>query len=577
MTDRESIVAVVILFLLLASPAVATGPEGPADTPGDDPPRAVATQPRIVAVVPNPAAESDAGERVVVEFPSPTNASGWTVDDGESAAGLPNRTLSGRVVLTTDPDAVPPPAAPASQANTVTVTVVGLAGHLALANGGETVELRDAEGRTVDGVTYEEAPEGKRYALDDDGWAWRIPGTTDLPIAVARDVPARTFVLPDAPQVPVGTVAGARERVLLAAYTFASARVADELCAARERGVEVAVLVEGDPVGGTTVRSARVLDRLVACGVAVSALGGPGDRYGVHHPKYAVVDDRALVLSENWKPAGTGGRSSRGWGVLLDSPRVADALARTFEADAGYRDARPWRRVRSGVEPVEKPPANGGFPGQFAPRRVDVDRVEVVVAPDNAEGAVVGLLDGAERSIRIQQVAIGSREHPFVVATVRAARRGVPVSVLLSGAWYVREDNQALVEWLNGLARREDLPIEARLVRPRSRFEKTHVKGVIVDGEAAVVGSLNWNAHATRKNREVVVVLHDREAAAYYGRVFRADWRGGVWWLPIGVVAVVGLAVAAATLQTGRTVRFEDAAGRGGTVRPDEPSGGDPW
>ena len=270
-----------------------------------------------------------------------------------------------------------------------------------------------------------------------------------------------------------------------------------------------------------------------------------------------MVADRVLVLSENWKPAGTGGRSSRGWGAQVDSPRVADALARTFEADAGYRDARSWPRVRPGIEPVDEPPANGSFPGQFAPRCVDVDRVEVLVAPDNAEGAIVDLIDGAERSIRVQQVAVGSREHPFVEATLRAARRGVPVSVLLSGAWYVREDNAAFVEWLNGLARREGLPIEARLVRLRSRFAKTHVKGVIVDGEAAVVGSLNWNAHATRENREVVVVLHDREAAAYYERVFLADWRGGVWRLPAGLGAVVALAVGAATLLTRRTVRFE--------------------
>lgn len=271
-----------------------------------------------------------------------------------------------------------------------------------------------------------------------------------------------------------------------------------------------------------------------------------------------------MVLSENWKPAGVGGRSSRGWGVLLDSPEVAGTLATTFEADAAYRDARPWSEVREDLEPVDEPAANGSFPGRFPPASVHVDRVEVLVAPDNAEAGVVDLLDGAERSIRVQQVSIGSREHPFVEATVRAARRGVPVSVLLSSAWYVREENEVLVEWLNVLARQEGLPIEAKLVTPRSRFEKSHVKALIVDGEAAVVGSLNWNAHATRENREVVVVLHDREAAAYYGRVFRADWRGGVWRLPLGVGLIAVLAAVVATVRIGRTVRFETVARKEG-------------
>ena len=504
---------------------------------------------RIVGVLPNPVADGDAGERVVVAFAAPTDASGWTIDDGESTARLPNRTLSGRVVLATDPGAVQSPSSNA--------TVVPLSGHLALSNAGETIVLRDASGTPVDRVAYEDAPEGRQYVRSDGGWTWVVPGRTALPVAVARDVRARVFVLPDDPSAPLQTIAGARDRVLLGAYTFSSARVADELCDARARGARVGVLVEGEPVGGTTVRSARTLDRLVACGVEVSALGGPGDRYGVHHPKYTVVDDRALVLSENWKPAGVGGRSSRGWGVLLDSPTVADALARTFEADAGYRDARPWTEVREGIEPVDEPPANGSYPGQFLPEPVRVDRVEVLVAPDNAEAGVVDLIDGAERTVRIQQVSFGSREHPFVEATVRAARRGVHVSVLLSSAWYVREDNEALVEWLTRLAREEGLPMEARLVAPRSRFEKAHVKGLIVDGEAVVVGSLNWNRFATRENREVVVVLHDRDAAAYYSRVFRADWRGGLWRLPVGFGLAVGLAAVGASLWLRRSVQFD--------------------
>ena len=94
MTDRGSIVAVWLLVLLLASPATAASGTGGT---GDGQPRSDAAHPRIVAIVPNAAAEGDAGERVVVEFPTPTNASGWTVSDGESAVGLPNRTRSGRV------------------------------------------------------------------------------------------------------------------------------------------------------------------------------------------------------------------------------------------------------------------------------------------------------------------------------------------------------------------------------------------------------------------------------------------------------------------------------------------------
>lgn len=519
-----------LLLLLAGVPAVGT---------------AAAAGVELVAIAPNPTAPGDAGEHLVLEFGRPTAVDGWTVGDGESVARFPDRTLAGRVVATTEPSALPP----------VEGTVVRLTGRLALANGGDEVVVR-RPGGVVAAVAYRDAPEGQHYVRGAAGWAWRRPGATDLPVATARDVPARLFVLPDAPAVPVTAIDAADERVLVGAYTFTSRRAARGLCAAADRGARVALLVEGEPVGGMPRRQAPVLDRLVACGVGVSVLGGPGDRYAVHHPKYAVLDDRALVMSENWKPAGTGGRSSRGWGVLLDSPRVADALARTFAADAGFRDARPWPAVRDEVSLAAAPAANGSYPTRFRPARVEVDRVEVLLAPDTAGPRLLDLLEGASGSVALQGVGV---DDPFVNATVRAARRGVRTRVLVSGAWYVRADNRRLVDRLNRRGRTDGLPLRARTARPRSRFAKTHVKGLLVDREAAVVGSLNWNGYATRRNREVVVVLHDPEAAAYYGRIFEADWRGGTWRLPVGFgLAVVAAAVgSAAGLR--RSVRFEDA------------------
>lgn len=109
-----------------------------------------------------------------------------------------------------------------------------------------------------------------------------------------------------------------------------------------------------------------------------------------------------------------------------------------------------WGRFRGGREfRAGPPPPSTRYPGRFPPKRVRVDRVDVLVAPDNAEAAMVALIDSAGTSIRVQQVSIGSPDHPFVRALFRAARRVVRVRVLLSGAWYVEEDNRALADALN--------------------------------------------------------------------------------------------------------------------------------
>lgn len=499
----------------------------------------------ILAVYPNPVTDRDAGEFVVLGFAEPTNVSGWTLTDGTTTARLPNATVSGRVAFSTEPGVV---------RNLTDRRVLGLSGRLLLANDGETLELH-ADGEVVDATTFGRAPSGELWRPTNG--TWTPPGRTDRAVERIESVPVRAFVLPDAPGVPLDALRVAEERVLLAGYTFTSRRVARHLRRAARRGVTVRVLVEDAPVGGISRRQATVLDSLVAAGVDVQVLGGPRARYRYHHAKYAVVDDRALVLTENWKPSGVGGRSSRGWGVLVDEPRVADELAAVFAADAGWRDTVPWESFRDGrgFEPPD--PANGTYSSHHLPRNLTADSVSVIVAPDNAEGATVDLLRSAEESVRIEQVAIGSRRQPFLQTTLDAARRGVEVRVLLSGAWYVREDNRQLVEWLNRRADAEGLSLSARLVDPRSRFEKLHAKGVIVDGERVIVGSMNWNNNSARENREVMVLLEGDAVGGYYARVFDADWKRGKERFPVGLAVAVVVGLLAARLMAAKKVRFE--------------------
>jgi phosphatidylserine/phosphatidylglycerophosphate/cardiolipin synthase-like enzyme len=179
----------------------------------------------------------------------------------------------------------------------------------------------------------------------------------------------------------------------------------------------------------------------------------------------------------------------------------------------------------------------------------------VLVAPDNAEDALVRRLDRADTSIRVLQVSVGSRSQPFLRAAVRAARRGVAVRVLLSSAWYVAEENRALVERLNALATREDLPLSARVASPRRRFGKVHAKGVVVD-DTVVLGSLNWNNHSARENREVLVALEGERVAGYYRRGFDADWRQSGQRLPVGLPVVLAVA-AGGCLLAARRLEFE--------------------
>jgi len=500
--------------------------------------------PRIVAVYPDPIADEDAGEFVVLRIPENTDTTDYALTDGDATIPLSNVSHRGRLALSAGPD----------RARNNTDAPVVAVSSLELSNSGEHLRLR-RDGTVVDRAVYRDTEEGHLGTWNGTRIRWRPIGATDRPIVRADGGRVRTFVLPDAPQVPIDTLRGADDRILLAGYTLTSERVVDALVAAHRRNVTVRVLLEGETVGGRTRRGARQLDRLAAAGIDVRLIGGEHARYDYHHAKYAVVDRQALVLTENWKPAGTGGASSRGWGVRTNQTAIVDGLSATFRADAGGRDAIPWERFRRGRSFQTGGVSTGNYSTTFEPTTVPVDATTLLVTPDNAQSRLVGTLDRANDSVDVIQVTVGW-ESDLSRALRRAARRGVRVRLLLSSAWYVREENRALADRFEEWASANDASLSVRLADPSGRYEKIHAKGAVVDDRRVVLGSLNWNEQAATSNREVVLLLQGREVADYYGGVFDADWQGGSSPIPYGLLAALAGCLGLAAIVGGK-IKFE--------------------
>lgn len=551
-----------MLPVLVAAAVVASlgaGAAAPAGTAGagTEAP-AGSDEARIVSIYPNPTAHGDEGEFVRLWLPADADLAEYSLADDQVT-----------VTLSTGENQAPPRPPPGGGYVTVSThpeltasltdrRVAAVDDQLQLANGGDHVRLLH-NGTVIDNLRYGRASEGDVYNATTD--SWHPLGATDRPVVTDGGGTVEAFVLPDAPDRAVELLAGADDRILLAGYTLTSRRVVDALLAAHRRGVTVEVLVEGSPVGGMSERAATALDDLTAAGIPVRVVGGERARYQFHHAKYAVVDDRALVTTENWKPSGVGGRSSRGWAVITDQNRIVEGLVATYRADSGWADAVPWAEFDD-AKLVDAEPADGEYPSQFDPRSVPVERTRLLVAPDNAERELVSLIDRAKESIAVKQVRIGSPGFPLLQATIDAAQRGVEVRILLSGAWYVRDENERMAAWLAEQAETADLPLSVRLAEPDGRFEKIHAKGLVIDGETAALGSTNWNDNSLRNNREVVLVLEGEAAAGYFENVFEADWTtrrgqsGRDHQLPLGL-ALACLAVAVLAILVAARLRFE--------------------
>ncbi|MFA9415331.1 phosphatidylserine/phosphatidylglycerophosphate/cardiolipin synthase family protein [Natrinema sp. HArc-T2] len=519
---------------------------------------------RIVGLYPNPTTDGNVGEFVVLETPPDTRLANLTLTDGETTASLPNQTTTGRVALSTAPNVT----------ETLTdLRVLELEGRLKLSADGDALRLRNAT-TTIDMVSYNRAPTAERWyrtrarageTVSARGQWWPRDATC-LPVSSATIDDATAFVLPDAPHIPRETIRSADNRLLLAGYTVTSETIATDLVAAAERGVDVTVLFEASPVGGTPAPTEAVIETLETGGVDVRVIGGEHGRYRYHHPKYAVADDRVLVTTENWKPAGVGGESSRGWGVRFESEALANDLATVFWADFEGRDTTTGTAyletasfVDDGTDDIRSP-AQSEFPTTHEPSTVSVESAELLVAPDNAEQRLTDLLATADDELLVLQPSVAA-DVSLLEPTIEAARRGVEVRILLGSTWYNADENERLAADLERLAAREALPLEVQLVGDTDRFGKLHAKGIVIDREVVVVGSANWNSNSLGNNREVLVALYGEEIASYYAAVFEADWEGTRWRIPIGLSAAFAAALVAVAIAGRRYIRFGESPG----------------
>ena len=502
----------------------------------------------ILEMYPNPTTPQNHGEYVIVELTEPGE---WTLTDGHATANLPSG--SGTFAVTRHPE---------QTAAHTDITIVETESHLRLAVSGDQLELK-RNGEIVDSVRYEQAPESHRWRADREP-NWQPDGFEPREPKTVTEKPIEAFVLPDTSEAPLAGIEAADDRLYLAAYTLTSERVTEELIAAHERGVTVDVLVEGGPVGGIPATQADRLDELTAAGVDVQVMTGDRTRFRYQHAKYAVVDDRAVVLTENWKPSGTGGAENRGWGLVVDSPKTADELAAVFEHDAGWEDTRSWREFRESSDSYSQEQATGSYPETHPPLSTTVDELTILTAPDNAVDELIAEIDAADDRLLVVQPRISDTDFGLLRAAIRAADRGVEVRVLLGSEWYDESDNRELAAELRDKADDSDAPLEVRLAEDTDRFGKIHAKGIVAD-DTAVVGSLNWNNNSATNNREVAIAIEDEAVADYYAEVFAGDWDGGSDddhdGIPVGVVVVSVGAAAGAVLLLKRRLEFADAVG----------------
>ena len=383
--------------------------------------------------------------------------------------------------------------------------------------------------------------EGQVHYLENGIWDRRVLmlGQSKFSPESFPNASVITFVSPDcSSDVYSDAIRESSDSILVNMYEFSSPSMGDALIAAKKRGVNVRVLIEGGPVGGISPFEKSLIWTINSSGIpVVSMISSKTEHapYRYDHAKYLVIDNKSLfITSENFKNTGfppQGMSGNRGWGVFIRDPALAAYFSEVFSSDSNSKSVISYAGSQGDSEPaqIEKHPA------EFKQESFEGATIVPVLSPDTSY-QITDLLNSARTSIEIEQAYIKNETpetlNPFLSSAINASRRGVHVRILLDSYWFNIEgpnDNDEMVNLINHIATSEHLPLEAKCIDlPASQVEKIHNKGVIVDEKRVLVSSINWNMNSPTFNREAGVIIDHPGVAAYFLGVFDDDWNSSV-------------------------------------------------
>ncbi|MGD0818122.1 MAG: phospholipase D-like domain-containing protein [Methanomassiliicoccales archaeon] len=333
----------------------------------------------------------------------------------------------------------------------------------------------------------------------------------------------------DAQNRMIMEIKSARTNLDACVYELGDPVVTRLFAEAEARGVEVTLLIEGQPVAGLSNASKTAIATLVdaGCDVRLMTSNQSYRRYDCLHAKYFVVDhERVTVMSENW----AGGLvSNRGWGVTVDSQELADDIMDMFLEDSSL-ERRDVKEASTLVQDWYAPPDEVEVPEQIGAVMVPVMAdVSLISSPDTSYQGILDLVSSATTRLLVEQLYIDPAwvgKNQIMDALVDAADRGVHVRVLMDQTFVDTSDtrnNSMTVEALNALAKGRGVDLEARLVSDYHDLGVLHNKGVIAD-DNVLVSSINWVDASVFQNREVGLVISSPLVSSFFADFFWRDW-----------------------------------------------------
>jgi cardiolipin synthase A/B len=281
----------------------------------------------------------------------------------------------------------------------------------------------------------------------------------------------------------LNAISGAKTSVWVEMYELTNKQVIGTLEDDANRGIDVRVMLEPHPFGGSSTSASETLDKLKAAGVKAQ-FSDPD--FALTHEKGMIIDNSTVyIMTTNFTNAALGTGSStrnREYDIVDSNTQDVQAVAAIFQADWNHSTA-------------------------------SFNDSNLVVSPVNARSDFNTLIGSARHTLLVTGEEMN--DSGIEQDLVNAAQHGVNVEVILPAPRGSSSDsNQSGIDALKqgGIPVRED---------PRLYM---HAKIIVIDGKEAFVGSENISAQSLDQNRELGIIVSDGNVLNTLQQTFQTDW-----------------------------------------------------
>lgn len=280
------------------------------------------------------------------------------------------------------------------------------------------------------------------------------------------------FIQPEAGHSPVVEAINlAQNEILVEVYLLSDQQTIGALEQAKDRGVSVKIMMEQHPFGGGNINT-NTYTILASAGVATQ---WTNPAFTLTHEKAIIIDGREVcILNQNLTTAAF--TKNREYDVCDDNGEDVTEAKNIFTADWERKDYTPTA-------------------------------TNLIVSPNNSRGKLTTLINSAQKSIDLE---IEVLQDTKLVELLTEKAKTIPVRIITPPPEKIAGNKK----------------VAGAAVKTLSS-PYAHAKLLLVDGQRAYAGSVNFSQQSLDRNRELGILISQPDIIERLKQAFETDFEAG--------------------------------------------------